>query len=303
MLYLVAGDGLKKDVFDPKNGKMYLCVIDFEELKTAGDTFGISEKFIYECQRSGVSKFESHDGFDFLSLNVPDDTDQRKPPQRVCIYFTNTLLLFVCNNNQVVNDTISELAEEGLKSINLSKVLHLFLDKLTFDDAFVLEDIEQDISELEESLMMSQKSDMIDDIVALRKRLMTLKRYYEQLLEIAEDLEQNENELIDKKSLRYFRMITNRVDRLYHGVLNLRDYVTQVREAYQAQIDINLNSIMKIFTVVTSIFLPLTLLAGWYGMNLQMPEYGWEHGYLFVIAIGIAVTVMSVLYFKKHKWF
>ena len=63
-----------------------------------------------------------------------------------------------------------------------------------------------------------------------------------------------------------------------HSVLNLRDYLSQVREAYQSQIDINLNNVMKIFTVITAIFLPLSLIAGWYGMNFNMPEYQSPYG-------------------------
>ena len=76
-----------------------------------------------------------------------------------------------------------------------------------------------------------------------------------------------------------------RVDRLFHSVLNLQDYVTEVREAYQAQVDINLNQLMKLFTVITTICLPLTLIAGWYGMNFPMPEYTSSIGYPMVIAL------------------
>ena len=93
------------------------------------------------------------------------------------------------------------------------------------------------------------------------------------------------------------------MERLFQEVLNLRDYVTQVREAYQAQVDINLNHIMKLFTVITAIFLPLSLVAGWYGMNLQMPEYGWQFGYPAIIVISAVVVVGVILYFKKKKWF
>jgi magnesium transporter len=130
-----------------------------------------------------------------------------------------------------------------------------------------------------------------------------LKRYYEQLVEITEAIEQNENGLIDKKVQRYFRIIANRADRLYHSVLNLRDYVTQVREAYQAQIDINLNTVMKVFTVITSVFLPLTLIVRWDGMNFSMPEYGWELGYPFVILLSLLTVTGTLVYFKKKKWF
>jgi len=97
-------------------------------------------------------------------------------------------------------------------------------------------------------------------------------------------------------------MFTNRTNRLYQSINNLRDYVTQVREAYQAQVDINQNNLMKLFTVVTTIFLPLTLIVGWYGMNFNMPEYSWKHGYSVVIGISISVIIFCVVWFKKNKW-
>ena len=94
-----------------------------------------------------------------------------------------------------------------------------------------------------------------------------------------------------------------RVDRLFHSVLNLRDYVTEVREAYQAQVDINLNQLMKLFTVITTICLPLTLIAGWYGMNFPMPEYTSSIGYPMVIALSVVIVVWVIAYFRKNNWF
>jgi magnesium transporter len=132
---------------------------------------------------------------------------------------------------------------------------------------------------------------------------LTLKLYYEQLLEIYEAIEQNENGLIDPRELRHFKILTGRANRLYNGVLNLRDYVTQVREAFQTQIDINLNSVMKVFTVITSVFFPLTFIVGWYGMNLRMPEFGWRLGYPFVVGIIVVTAAATLYYFKKKKWF
>ncbi|MDD4096489.1 MAG: CorA family divalent cation transporter, partial [Oscillospiraceae bacterium] len=65
---------------------------------------------------------------------------------------------------------------------------------------------------------------------------------------------------------------------------------------------INLNSIMKVFTVITSFFFPLTLIVGWYGMNLKMPEFGWRYGYLFVIGISVMTAIGTLLFFKRKKW-
>lgn len=100
-----------------------------------------------------------------------------------------------------------------------------------------------------------------------------------------------------------FRIVKNRVNRLYSSVINLRDYVSQVREAYQAQVDISQNNLMKIFTVVTSIFLPLSLIVGWYGMNFNMPEFSWKNGYIFVISLSFMVFCTCIILFKKKKWF
>lgn len=71
----------------------------------------------------------------------------------------------------------------------------------------------------------------------------------------------------------------------------------------QSQADIALNKLMKVFTVVTTIFLPLTLITGWYGMNFKMPEYGWVYAYPAVIFICIIIVISSIIIFKKNKWF
>jgi len=174
---------------------------------------------------------------------------------------------------------------------------------LTVGDSLYLENLEQEITELEESLFASEKKDYIKEIIKLRKRHLVLKRYYEQLFDLAEAIEENENELLSDDMIRYFRILTNRINRLSDTISNLRDYVSQLREAYQTQVDIGQNNIMRLFTVITAIFLPLTLLVGWYGMNFRMPEYEWAYGYPTVIIISAIVALFSVIYFKKHKWF
>ena len=86
-------------------------------------------------------------------------------------------------------------------------------------------------------------------------------------------------------------------------MLNLREAVTQVRESYEAEVDISLNTTMKIVTVVTTIFMPLTLIVGWYGMNFEMPEYEWVHGYAFAISLSAVCVLAGIIFFKKKHWF
>ena len=84
----------------------------------------------------------------------------------------------------------------------------------------------------------------------------------------------------------------------------LQENVIQLRELYQARLDTAQNSVMMVLTIVTTIFLPLTLLTGWYGMNFKnMPELGWRYGYPLVILIALLIIVLEIIYFKKKKFF
>lgn len=170
-------------------------------------------------------------------------------------------------------------------------MLYIVFDKLTEEDIYILDDLEQEVSELEEAVLTSSGGNYLNTIMILRKKSLKFKRYYEQFYNITEEIEENANGLIDSNTLKSFRIVKNRVNRLYSSVINLRDYVSQVREAYQAQVDISQNNLMKIFTVVTSIFIPLSLIVGWYGMNFNMPEFSWQNGYQFVISLSCIVFI------------
>lgn len=90
--------------------------------------------------------------------------------------------------------------------------------------------------------------------------------------------------------------------RLREETQMLREYSMQVREVYQSQIDLRQNKIMKILTVVTTLFLPLTLVAGWYGMNFDMPEFSSPFGYPAVILLSVVILSLCVWLMKKKKF-
>lgn len=89
---------------------------------------------------------------------------------------------------------------------------------------------------------------------------------------------------------------------LHNYVETIREYLQQIREMYQTQIDIHQNRIMSILTIVTTLFLPLTLITGWYGMNFPgMPEFQWKYGYLAVIGVSVLLIIIEIVYFKKKQ--
>jgi magnesium transporter len=257
---------------------------------------------IDECSRSGSAKLEAYDGYDFILLNVINDNNPYST-HRIGLYVTPQTIVFVCKQpSRAVDNILEAFAGTRTMNLNLPRILYAFFNSLTSNDSQELAALEEEISAIEERVIKGITEDYIRDIVSMRKKLMFYKKYYEQLLDVAEGIEENENRLLSSGALRSFKMFTARIDRLNRNVLNLRDYITQVREAYQSQVDINLNSIMKLFTVITAIFLPLTLLVGWYGMNFKnMPELDWPYGYYCAIAISVLFIVGSIFYFKKRK--
>ncbi len=281
----------------------YLCLLHFNQMEAAKPYLPIGEAILQEAKIYAPLKFESHEGLDYIALNIPNPSNPQSEQEKVCIYFTKRLLVFVSREPEKIKKILAAtlLAED--ENTALEKLLYDYFNALTINDHLLLDNIEQEIFELEENLITSRTEDYIKAIIALRKKLLIWKRYYEQLFLIGEAIEENENNLFSKKQLRYFRMQTNRIDRLFHTVLHLRDYATQIREAYQAQVDINLNDTMRLFTVVAAIFLPLTLLVGWYGMNFPMPELQWRFGYPMIIIISVIVVAICLILFKKRKWF
>lgn len=292
----------------------YFIILTPEELSENNGFFNFHNSTVEECISSRQNpRLEVYDEFNFGVINIMDRdrSDNQRiwfTAKEVDFYITSRYLVLVTKSaNNLIDNVKKEVLENANASnnytINLSKILYILLYRLTSMDNVILKEIESRIAVLEEQVMEDSHTDFTKQIIELRKQLLFLKRYYEPLLDLAEGLEENENGLIEESALKYFGILRNRIERLNNNVLHLRDYVTQVREAYQAQVDISLNHTMKLFTVITAIFLPLTLIAGWYGMNFtHMPELKWIYGYPFVFLLSAVVAVLSMAYFKKHHY-
>ncbi|MFA9380396.1 MAG: CorA family divalent cation transporter [Acetanaerobacterium sp.] len=259
----------------------------------------MDEQMAAHIGRGQINKIESYPHLHLISFDWYDIINKDAKPAQIIIYFTSENIFFLCEGERCLTNVKQMVKEEPVNE----KILHSFFAELIKNDIDYLEELEDRITDTEDELLTVSKRACAEVIISFRRELLRLKRYYEQLNQIFEGLTENENRLIPPEDVRYFRMLYNKIDRLFSHVLNLRDYVTQVREAYQAQIDIEQNKLMKVFTVVTAIFLPLTLIVGWYGMNLEMPEFSWSYGYAFVIMLSISVVIFCIFFFKHRKWF
>ena len=193
--------------------------------------------------------------------------------------------------------------EKRLTEYSVGRFLYDFFELLIARDLHRLEEIEDRATALEERVLAGELEEFSTPMSELRKETMAWYRYYSQLDDVACELRENENGYFSDEECGLFRLFEERVIRLREESQLLREYCTQIQSLFQSEIDIRQNRIMQILTIVTTIFLPLTLLVGWYGMNFSgMPELHWKYGYPAIILVSVAVVVLSLWVCKKKKF-
>lgn len=180
---------------------------------------------------------------------------------------------------------------------------YTFLEQLIARDLHALEEIEDRAVLLEEQVLSHQLENFSAPMTALRRDTMSFLRYYCQLDDVACELHENENGLFSGSEQKLFRLFEERVVRLREEAQYLREYCSQIQNLFQSEIDIRQNRIMQILTIVTTVFLPLSLLVGWYGMNFSgMPELHWKYGYPMIILVSALIVLLSLFICKKKKF-
>lgn len=259
----------------------------------------ISDKNLSQIRIDRHLCVETKNGY-LISFRFCDMGKMNEKDDLVVVFMHDSDILFMTKNKYVL-----KLIKGLDKKESAALLLYDFFDAISSNDIYELESREDSITDLEDTLLTQTTSNKeeLEKIVVIRRDLLKIKRYYEQLGMITDMLCADKSNIFDPELQSKFTIIDKRIDKLLETVVTLREYVTQVREAYQSQIDIEQNNIMRIFTVIATIFLPLTLIVGWYGMNFRIPELEWDYGYIFVIALCVAVCVINLIWFKKKKWF
>ncbi len=226
---------------------------------------------------------------------------------RIGLYIRKNLILIVIiedKDQSTKTKLLDLLAHLNQNKLSQERLIYNFLERFINEDNSLLADIEADLSEHEDKINeRNLDKDFNQQLTEIRKKLIILDNYYQQFIAVGEELEENALDIFAEENLHYFRIFSNRASRLSSNTRMLQEYSMHVRESYHAQLDNDMNKIMKMFTVVTTIFLPLTLIVGWYGMNFTtMPELGWSFGYVYVILLSIIVAIVCYIFFKKKKF-
>ena len=288
-----------------------ICVgyLTLDELKSCYQELGLSEVAVKDCMTDFThfrTSMDVYDEFSFGMINIVDILNLSTRRNRIGFFIKKNLFVVV----KIIDkeDSIRQMFLDAIgrfrQNATMEKVIYGVLERLLSSGNRGLVMTERQIIAMEREVVNGKvDSELNTEIFDLRNRLSTLKNYYEQLIDIGESLQENENDLFEEEDLRYFKIFTDKSERLSNNTQLLCDNLIHLREAMDATLNYNLNNTMKLFTMVTIIFQPLTLIVGWYGMNFKyMPELGWKFGYLYVIVLSIVVVGVILYWFKKRKF-
>ncbi|MCC8073119.1 MAG: hypothetical protein LIO62_03210 [Clostridiales bacterium] len=310
MFYQFEDEIVSTDFDKLNDNELTLGYINTDELAKIYNKLHFSLQSVEKCkekENAATSTVDIQDDYCFAKIVLTVAENLQAKENSVALYIKKNLLLIVnIKEQRAINRDyfLKMLSKCGSENMSIEKMVALFLDGMIENDNKLLSDAQFNINRLEEAVINNTSDkDFNSHLLNMKRELLTLRAFYEQLIDLSEALYENSNELFDEKNLQCFKIFTDKAIRIKDNVDLLRESTVHLWDAYQACLNMRLNQTMKIFTLMTTIFFPLTVIVGWYGMNFQyMPELHWKYGYLFVIVLSVAVVAVLFFWFKAKKW-
>lgn len=247
-------------------------------------------------------RLESYAEYLYGTFRIPPHSEEEKNVDFAL--FLGKGRLFLLGDEKELDEYIGQVSDKGkCDEYTLERFFYDFLVNLLQKDLEFLEGIEGEIAEIEEEVLKSKTRYFNSHMLRIKKQIGKFYHYYHQLVEVGQELIGNDAGLFAEEDITLFDMYSERVERLADETQSLREYAMQVQEVYQSEIEIRQNAVMKVLTIVTTIFLPLSLIAGWYGMNFEyMPELKMKYAYPAVIGVSVMVVVVCLVIFKRKNF-
>lgn len=280
----------------------YVAVLTPQQWIAQNESFDMGIDFDINSEEIYTTKAEVN--YDSLTgtFCIPTQSSQTVEPVKFSFVLDETGIVFIDENDEALRFVQRIKRYKRWKKPCLERFLYDFLELIIHNDLRTMQKYELELDNLEKEIMADAEGAHMERNNDIRGDIRDLRIHYEQLLDLGQELEENENGFFKEDNLRYFHMFSSRVDRLYDSATHLRDYTIQLNDLYQSQLDVRQNRIMTVLTVVTTIFMPLTLIVGWYGMNFKyMPELESRFGYPVVIVLSLLIVIGSLTFFKIKK--
>lgn len=220
---------------------------------------------------------------------------------------------YIMGNNYLI--TIHTQAVAALETVKLantpacffsqgSDVLFYHLALPLINSGFAALDTVADVTEdIEDRIFPKPDKNLLNELFNLKRDLIAIRKTLAPMREVFSLLSRRENPFVDIQALPFMNHIYDQLIRLLEISDTQRETVSNALEIYLSSMSNRMNEIMTTLTIVSTIILPLTLIVGYYGMNLHLPEFGWKYGFLYVLGLFLVTVTGMLWYFKRRHWF
>ncbi len=282
---------------------------DTSIIEKMGERFNIHslilEDILNTYQRPKIEFFDDYIVIIIKMISFDSSTDNVESEQISIIGGANYVATFQEKQGDVF-DPLRERIRSHKGIIRSSRpefLCYSLLDAIIDNYFIVLENIGEKIEILEEELMDNADSATLNRIYKLKREILSLRKYIWPVREIIKKIDNMESFYFTTHTKSYFRDLYDHTIQVIDSVETFRDMISGMLDLYLSSISHRMNQVMKVLTIIATIFIPLTFIAGIYGMNFEyMPELKWPFGYFGILGIMALTALVMVLYFKKKEW-
>ena len=286
-----------------ETGRQYVAVLTTPEWNRERERFDMGIEL--EPDAGNIHNTKAEVNFDSLTgtFQLPDRNNLKERDFRFAFALDEKGIVFIDDSGKAEQMIDAIRRKKRWREPSLERFLYDFLEQIVDNDLSIMERYEAELDRIEDTILSSQGQGDLVRVNEIRSDVRELLVHYEQIIDMTQELEENENGFFSEENLRYIHLFMNLMARRHDSAVSLRDHTMQVRDLYNAQLEVRQNRTMTLLTVITTIFMPLTLIAGWYGMNFRyMPELEWRFGYLVVFLVSVAIVIFCLILFRKKKW-
>lgn len=286
-------DGLHQVDIIEKIGKNF----DFHPL--------LLEDILNTEQRPKIEDFETHIYIVLKMLYYDDITNEIISEQVSIIFGQNFVISFQEKEGDVFNP-IRERIRTGkgrIRKMGTDYLAYSLIDAIVDSYFIILEKLGENIEDVEETMIANPTPETLHAIHRLKRKMISLRKSVWPLREVVSALERSDSSLIQEPTRIYLKDVYDHAIQVIDTVETFRDVLSGMLDVYLSSISNKMNEIMKVLTIIATIFIPLTFIAGVYGMNFEyMPELKWRWGYSVVWFVMLIIGISMLVYFRKKKW-
>ena len=285
------------------------AIHDTEMIRELGDFFGLHLLVQEDILNTVLSpQYEDYDDYLFLTLKMLRINEETRliEQEHVSFILGDYFLISFQETRQDVFEPVRYRLEghKGrIRKRNIDYLLYALIDVIVDNYYTITEEVNDHMNNLEDELINDPQHNVVQRITHQKRQIIELRKIVYPLREALRKLN-NEEELIQDHTMRFFDDVYSHVDHVISTMESQREILSGFMDLYMSTISNRMNNVMKTLTTIATIFIPLTFVAGLYGMNFEyMPELGWENGYFIALGVMFLLGIGMYIYMRMQKWF